>query len=99
MQNDILYNQVMKKILIIDMGLDENNQPIITGANMKPSEVLQYNMLPIVGFVRMAYGGGEVFDMFGYYEYIPETSIGLKSLYMEFLIASDTVNNEWILSE
>ena len=55
MQNDILYNSIMKKFFIIKMTSatpegEETPVLTITDFNMKPSEVLAYGNLPLIGF-------------------------------------------------
>ena len=96
MQNDVLYNQVMKKILVIEIGMDENMDPIITGANMLPSEVMQPGMLPLVAFQHLYVENA--FDT-----YTSSTQIGYESgdFYFRgaFNIIADTVNNEWTIAE
>ena len=96
MQNDVLYNQVMKKILVIEIGTDENMDPVITGANMKPSEVMQPGMLPIFAFMHIYIEG--VFDDYGLsgqfgYENGDFTIHGVFND-----IIADTVNDEWIFA-
>lgn len=95
MQNDILYNQVMKKILVIDVTIGEDMNPAIVGANMKPSEVMQPGMMPIIAFQHMYVEGA--FD-----SYASPTQIGYESgdFYIRgaFDIVADTVNNEWVLA-
>lgn len=96
MQNDTLYNHVMKKILVIELGIDENEDPTITGANMKPSEVMQPEMLPVLAFQHMY-----VEDTFD--SYMTAEQIGYENgdflIHGAFTIVADTVNNEWILAE
>ena len=55
MQNDVLYNSIMKKIFIIEIESEtpdgeETPTSTITNFNMKPSEVLDYGNLPLIGF-------------------------------------------------
>lgn len=96
MQNDILYNKVMKKILVIEIGMDENMDPVITGANMKPSEVMQPEMLPIITFQHLYVEGA--FDTYATAEQIGYES-GDFVIRGAFSIVADTVNNEWTLAE
>ena len=55
MQNDTLYNKVMKKIFIIEITSETPEGELtpgfaITYFNMKPDEVLAAGNLPLIGF-------------------------------------------------
>ena len=55
MQNDTLYNKVMKKIFIIEVTAETpegEETPVaeVTYFNMKPDEVLAPGTLPLIGF-------------------------------------------------
>ena len=55
MQNDVLYNSVMKKIFIIEITSEtpegENDPvPSVTYFNMEPDEVMAPGNLPLIGF-------------------------------------------------
>lgn len=95
MQNDTLYNKVMKKILVIEAGIVEG-APVVTGANMKPSEVIQPGMLPVICFIHF-YADDEN-DMYFNSESIGfDTGVFTISTSMITVIA-DSGTNTWVIA-
>lgn len=55
MQNDVLYNKIMKKIFIIEITSEtpegeSDPVPAVTYFNMEPDEVMAPGNLPLIGF-------------------------------------------------
>ena len=100
MQNDPLYNKVMKKIFIISV-LWENNIPSIVNANMLPSEILLPGSLPVVGVVIMSdpdYGATDYMTI-SQWEIADDGTSVFFTTADGFQIDADIANNTWKVHE
>lgn len=106
MQNDVLYNSVMKKIFIIEMtyGTPEGeDDPVssITGFNMEPDEVLAPGNLPLIGFCiakNTDYGVTDYENITTFYIMDDGSAAGLVTS-NGLLIDADLTNNVWKIHE
>ena len=106
MQNDVLYNKVMKKIFIIELTVETPEgelAPVIevTHFNMAPDEVMAPGNLPLIGFcvVKIKDTSYTEYDTIGSFYVADDLSEASILLLSGPQIDADLTNNVWKLHE